>query len=87
MAREPHTKILARKGNKAHLSNYDNRTKRYIGVNSPLSVPEVNIIKIDLGNNTLHYCYHPTEKSYVRIQPPKDFQTKYIALASGAHMI
>ena len=35
----------------------------------------------------LYYCYHPTEKVYVRVQPPKDFQAKFTALANTAHMI
>ena len=81
---ENHTpRFQPKKATKHTRVTYDKRTERYVSVDSTQLVPEVNFIKIDLGNNALHYCYHPIEKTYIRIQPPKDFQAKFIAITSG----
>ena len=64
LAREPCTKIPPQKGNKTHPSNiYDKRTERYVSTDTSAPVPEVDVIKIDLGSNTLYSCYHPTDKA------------------------
>ena len=80
-------KFHPKKATKHSWVAYDKRTKKYTGIDTPLIVPEVEIIKIDLGNNVLYYCYHPTEKAYIRVQPLKDFQAKFTVLANAAHMI
>ena len=85
---EDHTpKFHPKKATRHSRVAYDTITKKYTGVDTSITVPEVNIIKIDLGDNALHYCYHPTKKMYVRVQPPKDFQAKFIVMATVAHMI
>ena len=80
-------KLHPKKGTKHSRVAFDKRTRRYTSLDAAFSVPEVNIIKIDLGNNALHYCFHPTKQVYVRVQKPKDFQVKYVTLANAVHMI
>ena len=44
-------------------------------------------MKIDLGNNAIHYYYHPTRDKYILYKPPNEFQVKFIALTSASHII
>ena len=44
-------------------------------------------MKINLGNNAIHYCYHPTRDEYILYKPPSKFQVKFVALATASHII
>ena len=60
-------KYQPKKATKHTQVTYNKKTERYVGTDSLEPVPEVDVIKIDLGHNVLYYCYHPTDKAYVRI--------------------
>ena len=49
-------------GRYSHIA-YDKRTKRYTTIDgkTPSQVPGTEIMKIDLGNSAIHYCYHLVE--------------------------
>ena len=78
-----------KKGGKYSRIAYDKRTKRYTTTdgNTPSQVPGTKIMKIDLGNSTIHYCYHLIKDEYVIYKPPNEFQAKFVALATGSHII
>ena len=78
-----------KKGGKYSYIAYDKRTKRYTTIDSktPNQVPGTEIMKINLGNSAIHYCYHPVEDEYILYKPPNEFQAKYMAIATASHII
>ena len=77
-----------KKGSRCSCIAYDKRTKRYTTIDGkPSQVPGTEIMKINLGNSAIHYCYHPVEEDYILYKPPNEFQAKYVALATASHII
>ena len=78
-----------KKGGKYSRVAYDKRTKRYTTIDgkTPSQVPGTEIVKIDLRNSTIHYCYHPVEDKYILYKPPNKFQAKHMATATVSHII
>ena len=78
-----------KKANKFSRVTYNKRTRRYTTIDpKPSQVPSMEIVKIDLGNNSaIHYCYHPVEEEYILYKPPSRFQANYVAIATVLHII
>ena len=78
-----------KKGGRYSCIAYDKRTKRYTTINgkTPSQVPGTEIVKINLGNSVIHYCYNPVKDEYILYKSPNNFQAKYVALATASHII
>ena len=48
---------------------YDTKLKRYT-YNENTTVPENEVIRIELGDIFLHYCFYPDQGTYIRIKDP-----------------
>ena len=77
-----------KKANRFSRVTYDKRT-RYTTIDpKPSQVPSMEIVKIDLGNNSaIHNCYHPVEEEYILYKPPSGLQANYVATATASHII
>ena len=78
-----------KKANRFSCITYNKRTRRYTTIDpKPSQVPSMEIVKIDLGNNSaIHYCYHPVEEEYILYKPPNGFQANYVAIVTASHII
>ena len=66
---------------------YDTNLKKYVCNDKNVPVLENKVIKIDLVDSELYYCFCPEEEEYIRIKTPKDMTAKYTTLTTTAHMM